>query len=617
MGQAEQATGSASADGSLLASVLDATADGILVVDRDGRTVLANKRFAELWRIPDELLRSRDDEAMLAYVLDQLADPEAFLAKVRELYATRDSAVDRLLFRDGRVYERYSRPQLVGTDVVGRVWSFRDISERERVTRDLAASEARYRTLVEQLPAITFLDNADASETFYISPQTRDVLGYSPEELWTMEQWHRAVHSDDREDYAKSLRDAVGRDAPFEHVHRMVRRDGTVIWVRERDQVIRDSDGRVIQRHGIVVDATVEVESELQLRRAEELYRGLIEKLPGVTYLWGPGGKCTYVSPQVRDIFGCSERAFGEGGWRDVIVEEDLDRVVEHVRAEHAAGRGAIVEYRIRHPVTGDERWLSEQTTIVTVAGETLVQGLIMDVTSDIQAAKVTEERENERRRLVGSLLRAAEAERASLATELHDDTVQILAGALLTVDQIQRDIADASPAASARMRRLRTLLAGAMERTRTLMFEVNPQLLHASGLTAAIHALAAELGASGGFEATVEGEIGRFPVEVEALAYRIVREAVINAQKHARCSRLHIRLAAAGSWIEATVTDDGIGFSPEQALSHVDSRLHFGLRSAIERARIVDGVVTVTSAPGEGTTVKLRLPVTQGAAAQ
>ena len=615
MDRAERGAATRSADEWLLASVLDATADGILVVDREGRTVLANKRFAELWRIPEELLKSRDDDAMLAFVLDQLADPDVFLAKVRDLYATHDSAVDLLVFRDGRVYERYSRPRLVGSEVVGRVWSFRDISEHERANRDLATSETRYRTLVEQLPAITFLDSADATEAVYLSPQTREVLGYEPEEVFTFEQWRRVIHPDDLAAYVEAVQDAVRRDASFEHVHRMVRRDGSVIWVREREQVIRDRDGRAIQRQGIVVDATAEIESQVQLRRAEELYRGLVEKLPGVTYLWGPAGTCTYVSPQVLDMFGCTEEAFGEGAWRNVIVDEDLDRVIARVRTAHAAGRGAHVEYRIWHPTTGEERWLSEQTTVVTVAGERLVQGLIMDVTSDIRAAKALEEREGERRRLVGSLLRAAEAERMSLAAELHDDTVQILAGALLTIDQIQRDIA-AAPATAARIHKLRTLLAEAMERARTLMFEINPQLLHASGLGPAIQALATELGEGGGFAVAVDGDVGRFPVEMEALAYRIVREAVINVHKHARCTHLHIRLATADGHLEATVVDDGVGFSPDQALSHGEARLHFGLRSAIERAGLADGTVTVVSAPGQGATVTLRLPITHSSSA-
>src|SRR6476659_6620031 len=346
---------------------------------------------------------------------------------------------------------------------------------------------------------------------------------------------------------------------------------------------------------------------DASLRRAACLYRGLVEKLPGVTYLWGPAGRCTYVSPQVVEVFGCSEQAFGEGAWRDAIAEDDLEGVIDHVRNQHAADRGAHVEYRIHHLATGEERWLTEQTTLVTVEGETLVQGLILDITTQVQAAKVLEDSENERRRLVGSLLRAAEAERVSLATELHDDTVQVLAGALLTLDRIRADLAILG-----RIQRLRSLLAQAMERTRTLMFDINPQLLHASGLTAATRSLAAQLAADGGFQATVEGDFGRLPGEFESLAYRIVREAVINANKHAHCRRLDVHLRTADGYLEGTISDDGVGFSPEQALSRGDAGLHFGLRSAIERARIVDGTLAIISAPGEGTTIRLRLPIAE-----
>jgi PAS domain S-box-containing protein len=169
----------------------------------------------------------------------------------------------------------------------------------------------------------------------------------------------------------------------------------------------------------------------------------------------------------VAEVFGCSEQAFGGGAWRDAIAEEDLEGVIDHVRNQHAADRGAQVEYRIHHLETGEERWLTEQTTLVTVEGETLVQGLILDITTQVQAAQVLEDSENERRRLVGSLLRAAEAERVSLASELHDDTVQVLAGALLTLDRIGVDLGEADPTIVGRIQTLRSLLAQAMERTR------------------------------------------------------------------------------------------------------------------------------------------------------
>lgn len=124
---------------SLLTATLDATTDGVLVVGTDGRFTSFNRRFVELWRLPESIVVGRDDTRARTYVLDQLCDPEAFAAKIDELYAHPEAeSVDVLAFRDGRTVERHSLPQWVDGEVVGRVWTFRDVTDRRRLQDQLA-----------------------------------------------------------------------------------------------------------------------------------------------------------------------------------------------------------------------------------------------------------------------------------------------------------------------------------------------------------------------------------------------------------------------------------------------------------------------------------------------
>ena len=127
---------------SLQQATLESTADGLLVVDTEGRIVSYNQRLAEMWRLPIAVLESGDDRTGIAYVLDQLRDPAQFLSKVQELYAHREAkSFDVLEFKDGRTFERYSQPQRIGGRIVGRVWSFRDVTDRHRLAQRIARLE--------------------------------------------------------------------------------------------------------------------------------------------------------------------------------------------------------------------------------------------------------------------------------------------------------------------------------------------------------------------------------------------------------------------------------------------------------------------------------------------
>jgi diguanylate cyclase (GGDEF)-like protein/PAS domain S-box-containing protein len=124
---------------SLLNATLESTADGILVVGTDRTITSFNSQFAAMWRLPTNLVAGRDDHRIVEFVAEQLVDPSAFIARVNDLYAQSEAeSSDTLEFSDGRVFQRLSKPQYVSGDVVGRVWSFSDVTEQKRLENDLA-----------------------------------------------------------------------------------------------------------------------------------------------------------------------------------------------------------------------------------------------------------------------------------------------------------------------------------------------------------------------------------------------------------------------------------------------------------------------------------------------
>ncbi|PPB48729.1 GGDEF domain-containing protein [Arthrobacter pityocampae] len=144
---------------SLLNATLESTADGLLVVGTDGRITGINSRFAELWRIPSSVLATHDDAAVMGLVLQQLSDPDAFFAKVQELYAEPwAESLDVLHFLDGRVFERFSRPQLLADTVVGRVWSFRDITTRRHAELEAERALRKLRKRARELRKLAYTD---------------------------------------------------------------------------------------------------------------------------------------------------------------------------------------------------------------------------------------------------------------------------------------------------------------------------------------------------------------------------------------------------------------------------------------------------------------------------
>ena len=261
---------------SLLLATLEATADGILVVDRMGKIVRFNKRFASMWRIPDTILATRDDDRALAYAELQLKHPDSFLDKVRELYADPVSeSFDVLEFRDGRVFERYSIPQLVDGEPVGRVWSFRDITDRKAAEEALRQSRA---TLAEA-QHLAHLGSwshefAGGGKSFW-SDEIYSIFGLTP----GVDQptlFSKYDHPDDKAMVERTMEEAKHSRQPFTIDHRIIRSDGSVRWVQEAGEFFFDASGEPLRSVGTLFDITDRKEAEEKLAYLAQ-YDGLTE----------------------------------------------------------------------------------------------------------------------------------------------------------------------------------------------------------------------------------------------------------------------------------------------------------------------------------------------------
>jgi diguanylate cyclase (GGDEF)-like protein/PAS domain S-box-containing protein len=252
-------------------AVLDAAFDAIVTMDHEGRIVDFNGAAESAFGY----LRS---DAVGRRVSDLLVPPALREAHERGLRRHLETGESKLLGHPLRLKAlRADGSEFDAELTINRVElpegplftaSIRDISEQTSAEQKLRNAEERYRTLVEQLPLVVYIDQADADCTnLYTSPQTESMLGYSPDEWQDGSFLERVLHPDDRERVVAEMAAEASENGTISSEYRIVSPDGRVVWVRDESSAISDADGHPIQRQGYLLDITAEREARDELER--------------------------------------------------------------------------------------------------------------------------------------------------------------------------------------------------------------------------------------------------------------------------------------------------------------------------------------------------------------
>jgi diguanylate cyclase (GGDEF)-like protein/PAS domain S-box-containing protein len=255
----------------ILTTQQETSQDAILVVD-EGETIISyNRRFVELWGIPEDLLRRGEDGPVLAYVAEQVTEREAFLSRIKYLYQDRNkTSIEEIHLKDGTIIDRYSSP-LVGEDgkYYGRVWYFRDVTAKRLNDQMMRDSEEKFRGLIEQsFVGIAMIEEGHFS---YVNRKFADIFGYDIDEIVQLAPADTAVDQD-KPIIIDVMRDRLtSEDEGSEFTFRGLNKSGSIVNIEGRCARMNFGGKHVLMI--IILDISERIRAEHEVQALQEKLR--------------------------------------------------------------------------------------------------------------------------------------------------------------------------------------------------------------------------------------------------------------------------------------------------------------------------------------------------------
>jgi diguanylate cyclase (GGDEF)-like protein/PAS domain S-box-containing protein len=433
-------------------AILDAALDAVITIDHLGRVLEFNLAAERTFGY-----QRRD---VLGQELAELVIPPDFREPHRRALARWTAAgptpgAGRLLGQrsevqamrsDGSVFPAelaISRVDVPGPPLFTAC--IRDVSDRKDTEEALRGAEFRYRTLVEQLPLISYVDSAEnpSSKPLYLSPQIEAVLGHTPERwLSTPGLYERSIHEEDREHVLDEKRAGYERGDAIRVEYRMVAADGRVVWVEDQSVLVEPPEGGLPFRQGFAIDITERKRAEEALRGAEARYRTLVEQLPLAVYIDAVDEVSSniYTSPQLEPMLGYTVEEWQSDPLLFVrmLHPEDRERALAAHAHTHATREPLSIDYRV---IARDGRviWVHDEARVVEDgAGPPVLQGYLLDISERRETDELLR-RQAFQDPLTGLANRALFADRVQHALELRQQSGGQTAVLFLDIDDFKR----------------------------------------------------------------------------------------------------------------------------------------------------------------------------------
>jgi PAS domain S-box-containing protein len=477
------------------------------------------------------------------------------------------------------------------------------VDEHKQAQESLRKSEERLRLAVQAGKMFAYEWDV-ATDLIVRSAESAQILGVEDAARLTGQQAIDKIHPDDQ----KSLTAALARLTPenpyLEINYRVLRPDGTMIWLQRNSRAHFDEQGRVLRIIGIVADITARKLAETALALAHDRLRLAMESGKSVAWDWDvKSGRDSWFG-DLQTVFGIHADSH-VGNVEDFhrrVHPEDLERVWAAATDAMQNHKPYMAEFRTLWP-DGTVRWVEATGKFYYSPDGEAQRMLGMNV--DITERKLAEEALAAMRR---SLIEAQEQERTRIARDLHDDTNQRLALLAIAIEQLKRDLPNPTVEILDLVEKLRKDTSEISNDIQALSHELHSPRLELLGLVAAMRGFCKEFSEHQKVEIDFRSHDlpGPLPPDISLCLFRVLQEALHNSAKHSGAQRFEVQLWGTTGEIHLRVSDSGAGFDLETAMK---SR-GLGLTSMQERLQLVKGKFSIDSQPQRGTTIHAYVPL-------